>query len=105
MRLDAQRYRYAVVGLKDDTMGELIPPGSLVEVDVTQNEVQEFGWNSIRDRPVYPVWHNDGHTCCWCQLESKDGLACCQQTGSITSARHPCYIRPPRKALLDKANG
>src|SRR4051794_25308391 len=38
-RLDPRRYRYAVVGLKDDTMGELIPPGSLVEVDVMQNAV------------------------------------------------------------------
>ncbi len=56
-RLDPRRYRYAVVGLKDDTMGELIPPGSLVEVDVMQNAVQVFDWRSMRERPVYLVWH------------------------------------------------
>src|SRR5438309_9242015 len=51
-RLDPRRYRYAVVGLKDDTMGELIPPGSLVEVDVMQNIVQVSDWKSMRERPV-----------------------------------------------------
>ena len=71
-RLDPRRYRYAVVGLKDDTMGELIPPGSLVEVDVMQNSVQVFDWKTIRERPVYLVWHTDGHSCCWCQLEGKE---------------------------------
>jgi len=71
-RLDPRRYRYAVVGSKDDTMGELIPPGSLVEVDVMQNAVQVFEWRSMRERPVYLVWHTDGHSCCWCQLEGKE---------------------------------
>jgi len=71
-RLDAGRYRYAVVGLKDDTMGELIPAGSIVEVDVTQNAVQVFDWRSMRERPVYLVWHANGHSCCWCQLEGKE---------------------------------
>jgi transcriptional regulator with XRE-family HTH domain len=71
-RLDPRRYRYAVVGMKDDTMGDLIPPGSLVEVDVMQNEVQVFDWRSMRERPVYLVWHTDGHSCCWCQLEGKE---------------------------------
>ena len=71
-RLDPRRYRYAVVGLKDDTMGDLIPPGSLVEVDVMQNAVQVFDWRSMRERPVYLVWHTEGHSCCWCQLEGKE---------------------------------
>src|SRR3984893_16425638 len=61
-RLEPRRYRYAVVGLKDDTMGELIPPGSLVEVDVMQNSVQVSDWRSMRERPVYLVWHTDGHS-------------------------------------------
>jgi transcriptional regulator with XRE-family HTH domain len=71
-RLDPRRYRYAVVGLKDDTMGDLIPPGSLVEIDVMQNAVQVFDWRTMRERPVYLVWHTDGHSCCWCQLEGKE---------------------------------
>ncbi len=71
-RLDPKRYRYAVVGLKDDTMGELIPPGSVVEVDGTQNAVQVSDWKNMRERPVYLVWHTEGHSCCWCHLEGRD---------------------------------
>lgn len=68
-RFDSLRYRYALVGSKDDTMGELIPPGSLVEVDTQQNVYQTSAWRAIRDRPIYLVWHADGYTCSWCQLE------------------------------------
>jgi transcriptional regulator with XRE-family HTH domain len=71
-RLDPRRYRYAVVGLKDDSMADLIPPGSLLEVDVMQNAVHVFDWRNMRERPVYLVWHADGHSCCWCQLEGKE---------------------------------
>jgi hypothetical protein len=35
--LDPKRYRYAVIGSKDDAMGDLIPLRSLVEIDVMQN--------------------------------------------------------------------
>jgi transcriptional regulator with XRE-family HTH domain len=86
-RLDPRRFRYAVVGLKDDTMGELIPPGSLVEIDVIQNAVQVSDWRSMRERPVYLVWHTDGHSCCWCQLEGKE-LMCLP---------HPLSRRPARR--------
>ncbi len=71
-RLDPQRYRYAVVGSKDDAMGELIPPGALVEVDTMQNAVQAAEWRTMRERPVYLIWHSAGHSCCWCQMEGKD---------------------------------
>ena len=71
-RLDPKRYRYAVVGLKDDSMGDLIPPGSLVEIDVKQNEVQVSDWKSMRERPVYLIWHTQGHSCCWCDLQGKE---------------------------------
>jgi hypothetical protein len=67
--LDAQRFRYALIGLKDDTMGEMLPPGSLVEVDTEQNVPQMFAWTALRSRPVYLTWHGDGHTCSWCQQE------------------------------------
>jgi transcriptional regulator with XRE-family HTH domain len=71
-RLDPRRYRYAVVGLDDDTMGGLLPPGSLVEVDVMQNEMRAFAWSTLRERPIYLVRHTGGHSCCWCQMEGKE---------------------------------
>ena len=71
-RLDPKRYRYAAIGLKDDSMGDLIPPGSLVEVDIKQNTVQVSDWKSMRERPVYLIWHTEGHSCCWCDLQGKE---------------------------------
>jgi hypothetical protein len=53
-------------------MSDLIPRGSVVEVDTTQNSVLVFDGRSMRERPVYLVWHTDGHSCCWCQLEGKE---------------------------------
>ncbi len=70
--LDPRRYRHAVIGLKDDTMGELIPPGSVVEIDIDQNAVQVADWKTLRERPIYLIWHPDGHSCGWCHLEGKD---------------------------------
>ena len=86
-RFDPRRYRYAVVGLKDETMGDLIPPGSLVEVDIMQNAVLVSDWRSMRERPIYLVWHTDGHSCCWCQMEGKD----------LTLLPHPLSHQPIRR--------
>jgi hypothetical protein len=73
-RLNPKRYRYALIGLDDDVMGELIPPGSLVEVDTAQNSVRVSEWRTMRERPVYLVWHTQGHSCCWCQLDGRELL-------------------------------
>jgi len=85
--LDVQRYRYAIIGLKDDTLAELLPPGSLVEVDTEQNVPQTFAWSVLRARPVYLVWHADGHTCCWCQ----------QDHGELLLVPHPGSLQPVRR--------
>ena len=86
-RTDPKRYRYALIGLTDDTMGELIPPGSVVEIDVMQNVVKVSDWKTIRERPVYLVWHADGHSCCWCNQEGKE----------LTLLPYPLSRRPVRR--------
>jgi transcriptional regulator with XRE-family HTH domain len=95
-KLDPQRYRYALVGSRDDTMGELIHPGSLVEVDTQQNLAQTFAWRAIRERPIYLVWHAHGYTCCWCQ----------QERGELVMLPHPSsnqpvrHVKTPRDATI-----
>lgn len=71
-RVDPTRFRYALIGSKDDSMADLLPPRSLVEIDTTQKTIEGFGWRTLRDRPIYLVWHPHGHTCCWCQIEGKE---------------------------------
>lgn len=73
-RFDPTRYRYASIGSNDDSMADLLPPRSLVEIDTTQKAVQVFAWRTLRDRPIYLVWHANGHTCCWCQSDGKELL-------------------------------
>jgi len=94
--LDSRRYRYAAIGLKDDTMGELIPPGSVVEIDITQNAVKIGDWKSLRERPIYLVWHTEGHSCCWCHLEGKD-LTILPYPISRQPVRH---FKVPREACV-----
>lgn len=94
--LHPRRYRYAVIGLKDDTMGELIPPGSVVEIDITLNAVQVADWKTMRERPIYLVWHTEGHSCCWCHLEGKD-LTVLPYPISQQPVRH---FKVPREACV-----
>ncbi len=47
----------------------------------------------MRERPVYLVWHADGHSCCWCRLESKP-LLC-----SLSHQPVRCF-KVPREASV-----
>jgi hypothetical protein len=81
---DGSRYRVGVIGLSDQTMGELVPAGSLVVVDVEQRTVEMSGWESVRKRPIYFVWHDNGYSCCWC----------CQDADSLLLVPYPTSGQP-----------
>lgn len=83
-RLQPRRFTYAVVGLDDDSMGDIIPPGSLIEVDREQNAIPEFFWRTLRERPIFLVWHDDGYSCGWCQ----------QHRNELLLVPHPASSRP-----------
>ena len=91
-RLDPLRFRYALIGLEDDSLGELLPPGSLVEIDKDQNAVELFNWRTLRERPVYLVWHERGYSCCWCQLDGED----------LTLLPHPASRQPVRRYKMPR---
>jgi transcriptional regulator with XRE-family HTH domain len=84
---DPVRFRYALIGSEDDDMSELLPPKSLVEIDTTQNMVDVFPWQTLRDRPMYLVWHTEGHSCCWCQVDGRE----------LTVLPHPLSRKPVRR--------
>src|ERR1700675_4093012 len=67
-RLDLGAFRLGVIGVNDDTMGELVPPGSVVVIDKSHNTVEMGGWKSIRERPIYFVWHEIAFSCSWCYM-------------------------------------
>lgn len=73
-RLDSRRHRYAVIGAEDDSMMDLLPAHSLVEIDTAQATVKMGVWRTLRERPIYLVWHSNGYTCSWCQVDDRELL-------------------------------
>jgi transcriptional regulator with XRE-family HTH domain len=87
---DPVRHRYALIGSNDDCMGDLIPHGSLVEVDTNQNQVEIFRWRTARERPIHLVWHDSGYCCCWCQVDGRE----------LTLVPHPLSQRRIRRLKM-----
>ncbi len=86
-QMDPSRFRYAIVGLDDDSMDDIIPGGSLVEIDREQCKIEVFAWKSLRERPVYFVLHELGYSCCWCQ----------QDGNVLMLLPHPASRQPVRR--------
>jgi transcriptional regulator with XRE-family HTH domain len=90
--IDPVRYRYAVIGSNDDSMGDLLPSKSVIQIDTSQNTVQVSTWRVLRDRPIYLVWHTEGHTCCWCQVDGRE----------LILVPHPVSRRPIRRFKMPR---
>jgi len=99
-RLQPARFHYALVGLKDNIMADILPPGSLVEIDKTQLEVQHFAWKWVYERPLYLVRHPRGYSCCWCQLDGSE-LTLIPHPLSQCNAMH--LVTPQEAVVLGKA--
>lgn len=94
--IDDTIFRFGVIGVRDDTMGELVPPGSVVVIDKSRNTVEMRDWKSIRERPIYFVWHESGYTCSWCFL-TRDTLF----VVPYPTSRQPVMIfKMPRAASI-----
>ena len=88
-----QRFRYGLIGLEDRSLGDVIPPGSVVEIDKEQNAVVKgFVWKTLRERPIYFVWHQEGYSCCWCQQEATE----------LTLIPHPVSREPIRRYRMPR---
>ncbi len=90
--LNSQRFRYGLIGLEDRSLGDVIPPGSVVEIDKDQNTVLVFAWKTLRERPIYFVWHQQGYSCCWCQQEATE----------LTLIPHPASRQPIRRFRMPR---
>ena len=91
-KVDPVRYRFAVIGANDDSMGDLLPSKSIVQIDTSQNTVRVFAWRTLRERPIYLIWHTDGHTCCWCQVDGRE----------LILVPHPLSRQPVRRFKMPR---
>ena len=66
--LKIKEHRYAYIGTEDYMMYPMLQPGSLVQIDESRDEIQNSGWSSEYERPIYFFDLRDGYACCWCSL-------------------------------------
>lgn len=66
--LKLKEHRYAYIGSEDYTMHPLLPPGSLVQIDESRNQIQNSGWANEFERPIYFLELHQGYACGWCSL-------------------------------------
>jgi transcriptional regulator with XRE-family HTH domain len=59
------RHCYGYIGLSDRRMMPLLRPGSLVLIDTEMKTIEDEGWTSEHDRPMYLVDVRDGYRCGW----------------------------------------
>ena len=95
-RLETGPFRLGIIGLNDDTMGELVPSGSVVVIDKSHTNVEMGDWKSIRERPIYFVWHERGYSCSWCNLV-QDTLFIIPYP---TSSQPVMIFKTPRQATI-----
>ena len=70
--LSRQEFIHAYVGSKDYTMHPLIPPGSFLQIDESRSKIENRGWKSEHERPVYFVeTRRDGFRVGWCSLSDR----------------------------------
>jgi transcriptional regulator with XRE-family HTH domain len=59
------RHCYGYIGLSDRRMIPLLRPGSLILVDTALRQVEDDGWTTEHDRPMYLVDVRTGYRCGW----------------------------------------
>jgi hypothetical protein len=70
-RLRLRNFRYGFMGLEDSTMAPMIPPGSILQIDMSSRRVEERQWSSEYERPVYFIEYSDGYACAWASQHAK----------------------------------
>jgi transcriptional regulator with XRE-family HTH domain len=94
--LDLSAYSYGWVGTDDDTMANLVPPGSMIEIDRKQCTIEVDCWSAVRERPIYFCWTKQGYRCSWCE-EAKGELVLLPSPASVAQTER---YRIPRDARL-----
>jgi transcriptional regulator with XRE-family HTH domain len=94
--LDFQNNLYGRVGISDRTMYPIIRPGSIVQIDQSQNSVLPSQWQNEHDRPIFFVELRGEYLCSWCEMRD----------GYLSAVPHPlskCEVRRfayPREAEI-----
>ncbi|HSK64512.1 MAG TPA: helix-turn-helix transcriptional regulator [Pyrinomonadaceae bacterium] len=87
---------HGYLGSADLTMYPLIRPGSLLQIDTSENRLHSASWHNEFDRPIYFVELRESYACGWCQLQENQ-LLIIPHHSSPASVRRFTY---PREAEI-----
>lgn len=91
-RIDVRDLTYGYIGTDDWSMHPILPPGSLLVIDQSRRKIQNSGWTSEFERPIYFLEHRDGYACSWCTLKDSN----------LTLQPHPSSSKDPEVFLYPK---
>ena len=66
--LDLKKFHYASIGTDDLFMSPLLPPGTLLQVDINDTKIVCSGWKNDFERPIYFFEMRDRYVCSWCTV-------------------------------------
>jgi transcriptional regulator with XRE-family HTH domain len=67
-------YRRGIIGRLDLTLGPMVPPGSIVQIDTRNRAISSRkNWTHEFQRPVYFLRTPEGYVCGWCELDGNSG--------------------------------
>lgn len=99
---EASQITYGYVGLNDLTMYPLIWPGSLVWLDVSQNNLHPVAWHNEYERPIYFIELRDGYACGWCELQGNQLLIIPHHSSPATIRR---FTYPKEAEIVGRVTG
>lgn len=94
-QLKDRTYTYAIIGVEDYTMYPLLTPGSIVQVDESQCQIEAGPWQYEADRPLYLIETREELVCCWCALQDSVHLVLIPHPLSSVPQR---IVRFPKEA-------
>ena len=93
--IDWDRGPLVLIGLSDQMMSPLLPPGSLLQLDQKVRKVVKGHWKDF-ERPVYLIEYKDRFYCCYAQ---RDGETLCLISHDESPSRRIIRV-PVREAKV-----
>jgi transcriptional regulator with XRE-family HTH domain len=93
---------FGYIGMSDRRMAPLLRPGSIVLVDGSVRKIENSGWKTEHDRPMYFVEIHDGYRCGWFY---KDGSRLVMQPHPLSRCLPETWETPGEAEVLGRVRG
>jgi len=102
LTVTSNHHLYGYIGISDRRMAPLLRPGSIVLVDTTRNKIEDDGWTTEHDRPMYFVEVRGGYRCGWF---SQDGTRLVMQPHPMSHCVPEAWRMPEEAEVVGRVEG